>query len=348
MIAQASRFGEESARYHVASDWLRDREPVAAVREILTAAGAMNSSERIVAIHIAQGIGDSAVSVWREMAAAPCVGPHAAMLLWEWDQRDDVPDAAVHWLAVEQAAVAVAKGNPDEALTVVSESLPGDGIDDCLASAAATGHPEADAVARAVADFAASGAPRSIDTVLQVKVALSGFRPVIWRSVRLPAAATLADLHYAIQALFGWDGDHLYVFAVGRRHYSGTTAALSGTLMRRATTTRSGSPPRFPVSRRSGTRMTSARAGSTRSPWRRRCRTTRSRSTRSASRSPATPRSSTRKRITVTGRRSQNRSTSARSTAAWPGTNRNPSKSHDVAPGDTSDATVLLVYLPSP
>ncbi len=30
--------------------------------------------------------------------------------------------------------------------------------------------------------------------------------------MRIPAAASLADLHLVIQTLFGWDGDHLHAF----------------------------------------------------------------------------------------------------------------------------------------
>ena len=125
------------------------------------------------------------------------------MVLWEWDQLDDVPDADLRWLAVERAAIAVNEGDPDEALTILRESLPGEGVDALLASVAATGHPD-DTVVEAIAGFVASGAPRSIDTVVQLKVALAGYRPAIWRRVQLPAVATLEKLHYVILALFGW------------------------------------------------------------------------------------------------------------------------------------------------
>jgi hypothetical protein len=229
MIAEAARFSDDETRYHVASDWLSGREPAEAAREILTAAAAMTPSARAVAIRIAERFGDAALPVWREMASAPCVGPHARMVLWEWEQLDDVPDADLHWLAVERAAIAVDEGNPDEALTILWESLPGDDVDACLASVTATGHPEAAKVATAVADFVASGAPRSIDTVVQLKVTLARYRPAIWRSVQLPAVATLERLHYVIQALFGWDGDHLYEFTVGKQRYSGAFGHLEET-----------------------------------------------------------------------------------------------------------------------
>jgi len=59
-------------------------------------------------------------------------------------------------------------------------------------------------------------------------VTLKHASPVIWRSVRLPVAATLGDLHWVIQILFGWDGDHLHAFRAGERAYSDPNFALEG------------------------------------------------------------------------------------------------------------------------
>jgi hypothetical protein len=84
----------------------------------------------------------------------------------------------------------------------------------------ATGHPDAAELSQEVAEFAASGAPCSIDQVAELKVSLSGSRPPIWRRVRLPVMATLGDLHDVIQVVFGWDGDHLHVFQAGKKQYS--------------------------------------------------------------------------------------------------------------------------------
>jgi hypothetical protein len=111
----------------------------------------------------------------------------------------------------------------------VWESMPGADLDDRLAAVLATGHPDAGPLARAVAEFAASGAPRSVDQVAQLKVALSHARPPIWRRVLVPATATLGDLHEVIQVLFGWDGDHLHVFETGKKQYSDPFVELEGT-----------------------------------------------------------------------------------------------------------------------
>jgi Plasmid pRiA4b ORF-3-like protein len=107
--------------------------------------------------------------------------------------------------------------------------MPGADLDDRLAAVRATGHPDADALAQAVTEFAASGAPRSIDQVAQLKVSLAGFRPAIWRRVLMPATRTLSDLHVVIQVLFGWDGDHLHVFEVGKKQYGDPFVNLEGT-----------------------------------------------------------------------------------------------------------------------
>ena len=93
----------------------------------------------------------------------------------------------------------------------------------------ATGHPDAGALARVVAEFAASGAPRSIDQVAELKVALAHIRPPIWRRVQLPVIVGLGDLHKVIQVLFGWDGDHLHVFRAGKKQYGDPFVDLAGT-----------------------------------------------------------------------------------------------------------------------
>ncbi|HWF82696.1 MAG TPA: plasmid pRiA4b ORF-3 family protein, partial [Streptosporangiaceae bacterium] len=107
----------------------------------------------------------------------------------------------------------------DEALPVW-ESMPGANLDACLTEVRATGHPDAEQLIAEVAEFAASGAPRSIDQVAELKISLANCRPPIWRRIRLPVTVTLADLHEVIQVLFGWGGDHLHLFQAGKKLYS--------------------------------------------------------------------------------------------------------------------------------
>jgi hypothetical protein len=220
MIAEAARFADEEQRDHVAWGWLAERRPAGAAREILTAAGGMSPLLRGVAVGVVQLLGEEALPAWRELMAAPLVGPHARAVLAAWDQGPEPSDADWDWLAVETAAAALQDKGPDEALTRVWESMPGTDLDTCLAQVRATGHPDAAGLSQAVAAFAASGAPRSIDRVAELKVSLSGSRPPIWRRIRLPVTATLSDLHEAVQVLYGWDGDHLHVFRGGKKQYS--------------------------------------------------------------------------------------------------------------------------------
>ena len=229
MIAEAARFGDEEQRDHVAWGWLAERQPGEAARDILAAAEGMSPLLRVVAVGVVQGLGEEVLPSWRELTAAPRVGPHARAVLAAWGQGPEPSDTDWDWLAVEAAAAALQDKGPDEALTRVWEGMPGADLDTCLAEVQATGHPDAAGLARAVAACAASGAPLSIAQVAELKVSLSGARPLIWRRVRLPVTATLADLHDTIQVLFGWDGDHLHVFRAGKKSYSDPFVNLEGT-----------------------------------------------------------------------------------------------------------------------
>jgi hypothetical protein len=229
MIAEAARFGDEEQRDHVAWGWLAERQPAEAAWEILTAAEGMSPLLRSVAVGVVQRLGGDALPAWRELTAAPRVGPHARAVVTAWDRGPEPSDTDWDWLTVEAAAAALQNKGPDEALTRVWEGMPGADLDTCLAEVQATGHPDAAGLSRAVAAFAASGAPLSIAQVAELKVSLTGSRPLIWRRVRLPVTATLADLHDAIQVLFGWDGDHLHAFRAGKKQYSDPFMNLEGT-----------------------------------------------------------------------------------------------------------------------
>jgi Plasmid pRiA4b ORF-3-like protein/Domain of unknown function (DUF1841) len=58
------------------------------------------------------------------------------------------------------------------------------------------------------------------DKVYQVKVTLADIWPPIWRQLRLPASASLGQVHEVIQVAFGWDDSHLHKFEARGRHYS--------------------------------------------------------------------------------------------------------------------------------
>jgi Plasmid pRiA4b ORF-3-like protein len=230
LIAAAGRFDDEEQRRHVVRGWLAERDATGAVGEILVAAEGLPPLSRCLAIEIAESLGEDALPAWCEQVAAPLVGPHARAVLAAWEKGRGPREADRRWLAVEAAVVMLAKAGPDEALSWVQESMPGADLAARLAAVRATGHPAAAELARAVAEFDRSGAPRSIDQVAQLKVSLTGSRPPIWRRVLLPVTASLGDLHNVIQVLYGWDGDHLHIFSVGNKRYSDWSYNLEATL----------------------------------------------------------------------------------------------------------------------
>jgi Plasmid pRiA4b ORF-3-like protein len=216
LIMQAADVDDAEERWRMASRWLAKRGP----REILAAAESMSPSQRVVAVELAGAMGQQSIPAWREFAASPTVGPHAHGALYTWDDGSYPDDADLIWLAVEFATVALHRTGPDEALSVIWDRIGSGDLDDRLAAVRESRHPQASELAIAVAEFAASGASRSIDQGIELKVTLKRSSPAIWRSVRLPLLATLGDLHQVIQLLFGWDGDHMHVFRVARRVFS--------------------------------------------------------------------------------------------------------------------------------
>ena len=153
MIAAAAQFSDDEQRQHVA--WVvagGERDGAEAAREILTAAEKLSPLLRGVAVRVAERLGEDALPAWRELTAAPCLGPYARAELAAWDQGPEPSDADWRWLGVEAAAVALADKGPDEALSRVWELLPGADLDARLAAVRGTGHPDAGVVARAVAE----------------------------------------------------------------------------------------------------------------------------------------------------------------------------------------------------
>ncbi len=204
----------------VVSDWLSQRDPVEAARELLAAASQLRALGRSVAVGLVQRLGEKAQPAWREVVGSPLLGPHARQALADLDAGPEPDYGNWQWLGVEAAAAALEEKGPDEALTGLSESMQGPDLEEVFAEALGTGHPDAPDVVRAVKELVASGAPRSMDTVAELKVTLLGYRPACWRRVQLPVTATLGEVHNVIQELFGWDGDHLHVFSIGKKHYS--------------------------------------------------------------------------------------------------------------------------------
>lgn len=57
-------------------------------------------------------------------------------------------------------------------------------------------------------------------TTYQLRVALRGAKPPIWRRLLVSPAMRLSRLHDALQLVMGWDDAHLHMFVKGQRRYS--------------------------------------------------------------------------------------------------------------------------------
>jgi hypothetical protein len=120
----------------------------------------MSPLQRLRAVSVAERLGDNALPAWRELTTAPCGGPHARAVLASFDLGPELDEADRRWLAAETAAAALEDKGPDEALSCVSDVMPGDGLDDQLAVVRATGHPGAGELVRAITCMA-SGSGRT-------------------------------------------------------------------------------------------------------------------------------------------------------------------------------------------
>jgi hypothetical protein len=228
---------DEDDRDEDARAWLDAQpDPTEAARQLLTAGASMEPRLRWIAADVVGLLEEEALPVWREMTAVPGMGPHAKFALFTVGAGPEPDQGEWLWLAVESAAMALADRGPDEAVTVLwealsAENLAADDLEHRLAVVRSSDHPSALSLAAAIADFVASaGAEKlSVNQCLQLKISLARWKPPIWRTVLIPATANLAELHLVIQALYGWDGDHLHAFRVRRVTYSDPSFALEET-----------------------------------------------------------------------------------------------------------------------
>jgi hypothetical protein len=221
-------------RFDHAWNWLDAQpDPVDAARRLLVAGASMAPRLRWIATYVVELLGEDALPVWREMVQVPGIGPHASFALYEMESGPEPSDEQWLWLAVESAARALAESGPDEAITVLWDCLPAqrlaaDDLDHRVAMARASDHPSTGSLAQAITDHAAAAGlgSLSVHQCLQLKVTLKDRRPLIWRTVLMPATATLAALHRVIQVLYGWDGDHLHAFRARHATYSDPSFGL--------------------------------------------------------------------------------------------------------------------------
>ncbi len=222
--------------------WLQAQpDPAEAARQVLTAAASTEPRLRLIAANVVELLGEDALPVWREMTAVPGIGPHAKFSLYTMEADPGPNDGEWLWLVTEFVAAALAEKGPDDAVTLLCESLPAEplaagplaaeDLEHRLAVVRATDHPSALPLVAAIEDFVASTGAESlsVNQCLQLKVSLARWQPPISRTVLVPAGVTLATLHRVIQVLYGWDGDHLHAFQVCGDTYSDPSFPLEHT-----------------------------------------------------------------------------------------------------------------------
>lgn len=55
--------------------------------------------------------------------------------------------------------------------------------------------------------------------ICELKVTLDEVQPPVWRTFRLPAEASLFELHCVLQVVMGWSNSHLHEFVQGKKRY---------------------------------------------------------------------------------------------------------------------------------
>jgi hypothetical protein len=61
--------------------------------------------------------------------------------------------------------------------------------------------------------------PSSTDSIFQLKLTLNHIKPEIWRRLLVPTEVTLAELHFIINEVMGWDCSHAHSFSIGKRTF---------------------------------------------------------------------------------------------------------------------------------
>ena len=159
----------EDDRDEQAWDWLdAQSDPADAARQLLQAGSSLEPRLRWIAADMVELLGEDALPAWREMTEVSGIGPHARYALYQMDAGPEPIDAEWLWLAVESAAVALAEKGPDEAVSALWESLPGDqlptdDLDHRLAAVHASDHPSARSLAQEIADYVASAGTASLE-----------------------------------------------------------------------------------------------------------------------------------------------------------------------------------------
>jgi hypothetical protein len=225
VLAAVERLDEELA-WRRASPWLGARTPIAAARELLTVAASASPMHRMTALSLVAGLDDGALPAWREAAELPRIGPAARTFLAREFGEPEPTAQETHWQVVDESAALLDEKGVAATLPDIWDNLPGDDADAKILSVEATGHTDAGRLIEELRRYAPLGADRPAPPVYQLKISLTHVRPPVWRRIEVPGDTPLGGLHLVIQAVMGWDGDHLHRFTVNRRDFSDPTYGL--------------------------------------------------------------------------------------------------------------------------
>ena len=101
--------------------------------------------------------------------------------------------------------------------------------------------------------------------IYQIKVALSGSQPLIWRRIHVKDDTTLAKLHRILQCVMGWEDSHLHRFVIEGEYYGTLLEDERGsrtTRDERKYTLRNVVPPRAGISYTTTTLVTTGNTSS--------------------------------------------------------------------------------------
>ncbi|MCW2916606.1 MAG: PRiA4b ORF-3-like protein [Actinomycetia bacterium] len=210
LLPRLAELDPEDARDQ-ADRWLSGRKDIGSAGLLLAAAAQASPRERITAVTIVAGLGEDALPAWHAVLRVPALAAHARNELVGWDEGPGVSETDLRWLTVDYALAAVAKSDLEDAWFSVQDQ-------GGLEMVSASGHPGAADLSHALQQVTASGGGRL--RVHQLKIALSGMRPPVWRRLLVPAHATLGDLNRIIKIVMGWGEDHLHLFTVDDARYS--------------------------------------------------------------------------------------------------------------------------------
>jgi hypothetical protein len=221
----------EAAVDVVAGPWIDARGSDVAARQLLDAAESGPSAARLAALELVDVLDERALpSLRKEISGGRWknLAPHVRAWCAAPGMGQEASRADYRWIVADHVAAELSTHGPAEALAELSDGMPGGEAAEWLAALRGTGHPDAEAVAAAVDRYLVDHPELARPVIYQLKITLVGMRPPVWRQVHLAATSTLGTLHEVIQVLFDWDDDHLHVFTVGRRRYSGGFVQLDG------------------------------------------------------------------------------------------------------------------------